>query len=182
MTSTHLAICIRKFLVHFEFKVRINVIGRAKNLQKWLKTDQMMAIFSHKWLMLWRKKHIFINPSWQGGYGPILSSFEVLEVPILHRSSTFWPGLLKTPAPLELLGCTCICYKTGLLHQLTISSPSGTTCIGSKVGHQVESLSLPHCPGMLYWLNQLVSSWYLYQPESHQLSLQQPLSLTSRQM
>ena len=89
MTSTHLAICIRKFLVHFEFKVRINVIGRAKNLQKWLKTDQMMAIFSHKWLMLWRKKHIFINPSWQGGYGPILSSFEVLEVPILHRSSTF---------------------------------------------------------------------------------------------
>ena len=75
-----------------------------KKLQKWLKTDQMMAIFSHKWLMLWRKKHIFINPSWQGGYGPILSSFEVLEVPKLHRSSTFWPGLLKTPAPLKTPG------------------------------------------------------------------------------
>ena len=26
----NLAICIRKFLVHFEFKVRINVVGRAK--------------------------------------------------------------------------------------------------------------------------------------------------------
>ena len=87
MTSTHLAICIRKFLVHFEFKVRINVIGRAKNLQKWLKTDQMMAIFSHKWLMLWRKKHIVINLSWHGGYGPLLSSFEVLEVPKTHNSS-----------------------------------------------------------------------------------------------
>ena len=50
--------------------------------------------------MLWGKKHIFINLSWQGGYGPILSSFEVLEVPKRHRSSTFWPGLLKTLAPL----------------------------------------------------------------------------------
>ena len=89
MTSTHLAICIRKFLVRFEFKVRINVIGRAKNLQKWLKTDQMMAIFSHKWLMLWGKKHIFINISWHGGYGLILSSFAVLEVPKINRSSTF---------------------------------------------------------------------------------------------
>ena len=32
--SSHLAICIRKLLVHFEFKVPINVVGRAKNLQK----------------------------------------------------------------------------------------------------------------------------------------------------
>ena len=87
MTSTHLAICIRKFLVHFEFKVRINVIGRAKNLQKWLKTDQMMAIFSHKWLMLWRKKYIFINLSWQGGYGLLLSSFKVPEVTKTDKSS-----------------------------------------------------------------------------------------------
>ena len=34
MASSHLAICIRKLLVHFEFKVPINVVGRAKNLQK----------------------------------------------------------------------------------------------------------------------------------------------------
>ena len=42
------------------------------------------------------------------------------------------------------------------------------TCIGSKVVHQVQSLALPHCLGLSYWLYQLVSSWYLYQPESHQ--------------
>ena len=46
-----------------------------------------MAIFSHKWLMLWRKKHIVINLSWHGGYGPLLSSFEVLEVPKTDKSS-----------------------------------------------------------------------------------------------
>ena len=46
-----------------------------------------MAIFSHKWLMLWRKKHIVINLSWHGGYGSLLSSFEVLEVPKTHNSS-----------------------------------------------------------------------------------------------
>ena len=46
-----------------------------------------MAIFSHKWLMLWRKKHIVINLSWHGGYGSLLSSFEVLEVPKTDNSS-----------------------------------------------------------------------------------------------
>ena len=34
MASSHLAICIRELLVHFEFKVRINGVGRAKNLPK----------------------------------------------------------------------------------------------------------------------------------------------------
>ena len=87
MASNHLLICISKLLVHFEFKVRINVVGRAKKLQKWLKIGQMMAIFSHKWLMLWRKKPIVINLSWHGGYGPLLSSFEVLEVPKTNNSS-----------------------------------------------------------------------------------------------
>ena len=75
--------------MHFEFKVRINVVGRTKKSakigQKWLKISQMMAILSHKWLMLWRKKHIFINISWHGGYGPLLSLFEDLEVPKLHK-------------------------------------------------------------------------------------------------
>ena len=91
MASNHLPICISKLLVHFEFKVRINVVSRAKKTakigQKWLKIGQLMAIFSHKWLMLWRKKHIVINLSWHGGYGPLLSSFEVLEVPKTHNSS-----------------------------------------------------------------------------------------------
>ena len=40
----------------------------------------------------------------------------------------------------------------------------------SKVVHQDESLALPHCLGLPYWLCQLVSGWFLYQPESHQLS------------
>ena len=104
MTSTHLAICIRKFLVHFEPKVRINVVGRAKPLQKWLKIGQLMAIFSHKWLMLWPKNHIFINISWHGSCGPLLSSFEVLEVPKTDKSSIVWRHHSKTPVPLVCTG------------------------------------------------------------------------------
>ena len=50
--------------------------------------------------------------------------------------------------------------------------------LGSKVGHQVVSLALPHCLGMLYWHYQLVLSLYLHQSESHQLSLQKGLSLS----
>ena len=100
MTSTHLAICIRKFLVHFEPKVRINVVGRAKPLQKWLKIGQLMAIFSHKWLMLWPKNHIFINISWHGSCGPLLSSFEVLEVPKTDKSSIVWRHHSKSPVPI----------------------------------------------------------------------------------
>ena len=34
MALSHLAICKTKILVHYEFKVHINVVGRAKNLQK----------------------------------------------------------------------------------------------------------------------------------------------------
>ena len=36
-------------------------------------------------------------------------------------------------------------------------------------------LALPHCLGMPYWHHQLVLSWYLHQPESHQLSLKKVL-------
>lgn len=103
MTSTHLAICIRKFLVHFEFKVRINVVGRAKPLQKWLKIGQLMAIFSHKWLMLWPKNHIFINISWHGSCGPLLSPFEHLEVPVPHKSFITLPNFSEQPVHSESL-------------------------------------------------------------------------------
>ena len=54
--------------------------------------------------MSWRKKHIFINLSWHGGHGPLLSPFEGLEVPKLYRSSIVWPGLSKTPAPFQPCG------------------------------------------------------------------------------
>ena len=37
---------------------------------------------------------------------------------------------------------------------------------------------LPHCLGLPYWHYQFVLSWYLHQPESHQLSLKKVL-LTS---
>ena len=36
-----------------------------------------------------------------------------------------------------------------------------TTTVASN---QVDSLALPHCLGMPYWLYQLVLSWYLHQP------------------
>ena len=39
--------------------------------------------------MLWRKKYIFINLSWHGGCGQLLSSFDDLEVPLPHNFVTF---------------------------------------------------------------------------------------------
>ena len=64
------------------------------------------------------------------------------------------------------------------LHLFQIWSPDGATYICSKFGHQMaplESLALPHCLGLPYWHYQLVLSWYLHQPESHQLNLVQGL-------
>ena len=61
-------------------------------------------------------------------------------------------------------------------HQMT-----SLALLGSKVGHQVVSLALPHCLGVPYWHYQLVLSWYIHQPESHQLSLKKGLSVTDRQ-
>ena len=43
---------------------------------------------------------------------------------------------------------------------------------------QSTSLELPHCLELLSWHYQPVLSWYLHQPESHQLSLTKRLSLT----
>ena len=57
------------------------------------------------------------------------------------------------------------------LHWFKIWSSGGTTCIASKVGHQVASLALPNCLGLPCWHYPLVLSWYHHQPESHQLSL-----------
>ena len=47
--------------------------------------------------MLWRKKHIFINISWHGGHGPLLSLFEDLEVPKRDKSSIVWRHHSKSP-------------------------------------------------------------------------------------
>ena len=58
------------------------------------------------------------------------------------------------------------------LHELKNWPQDGATCISCKFSHQLESLALPHCVGMPYWHYHLVLSWYLHQPESHQLSRQ----------
>ena len=77
-------------------------------------------------------------------------------------------------------GATCIDYQfCHRMHQLYIDS---------KFDHQMASLALltnlqtrllspvlPDCLGLPYWHTQLVLTWHLHQPESHQLSLQQPL-------
>ena len=57
--------------------------------------------------------------------------------------------------------------------------PSGATCFSSNFGHQMAPLALPHCLGLPYWHHQLVLSCYPHQPESHQLSLQNSLGVTS---
>merc|ERR1711954_78077 len=41
------------------------------------------------------------------------------------------------------------------------------------------SLAFPNCLGLLYWYHQLELSWYLHQPELHQLS-QPNISLLQR--
>ena len=53
---------------------------------------------------------------------------------------------------------------------LQIWPPDGTTCITNKFAHQTKSHALPDCLGLPYWHYQLVLTWYLHQPESHQLS------------
>ena len=83
-------------------------------------------------------------------------------------------------------GASSIGYNFGHLHsrriwslvanlatKFKIWSSGGATCIGSNVvhRHQVGSHALPHCLELPYWHYQLVLSWYLHQPESHQLSL-----------
>ena len=45
--------------------------------------------------------------------------------------------------------------------------------VGDKCKIQIElKIALPHCLGLPYWHYQLVLSWYLHQPETHQLSQQ----------
>ena len=51
------------------------------------------GFLSHKWLVLWRKKHKFISHSWHGGYGLILGLFEQLEVSVPHNCFITLPGL-----------------------------------------------------------------------------------------
>ena len=58
-----------------------------------------MANLTHKWLILWLQAYIFINIRWHVDCGPLLSPFEVLEVPKTHNL----PGLSKSPAPLHTL-------------------------------------------------------------------------------
>ena len=54
----------------------------AKTGQNWSKIAQTMAIFGHKWLILWRKKIIFINIQLPMGSGQLLIPFGYLEVPL----------------------------------------------------------------------------------------------------
>ena len=54
----------------------------AKTGQNWPKIAQTMAIFHHKWLILWRKKIIFINIQLPMGSGQHLIPFGYLEVPL----------------------------------------------------------------------------------------------------
>ena len=68
------------------------------------------------------------------------------------------------------------------LHKLQIWPPDGATFISCKFGHQMAplhkstSLALPHCLELPPWHYQQVLSWYLHQPESHQLSQQKWLT------
>ena len=71
-----------------------------KTCQKWPKIAQTMAIFHHKWLILWRKKNIFINIQLPMGSGQLLIPFGYLEVPLPAACSLVRRALWNTPAPL----------------------------------------------------------------------------------
>ena len=69
------------------------------------------------------------------------------------------------------------------LHKCWIWPPDNISCINLKLGHPKapfvlvsnlvtgESPALRRCPWLLCWHFPLVLSWYLHQPELHQLSL-----------
>ena len=71
----------------------------AKTCQKWPKIAQTMAIFHHKWLILWRKKIIFINIQLPMGSGQLLIPFGYLEVPLPAACSLVRRALWNRPAP-----------------------------------------------------------------------------------
>ena len=102
---------------------------------------------------------------------------------LLQRLVQFYPQN-STCKILRPYGASSIGYNFGHLHwrqiwplvgnlatKFKIWSSGGATCIGSNVVHQVGSHALPHCLELPYWHYQLVLTWYLHQPESHQLSL-----------
>ena len=87
------------------------------------------------------------------------------------------------------------------LHELQIWPPDGATCISYNFDRQMAPLALVanlptrwhhlHCfqswpadcisciATLLYWHYQILLSWYLHQPESHQISLQKVSYLVS---
>ena len=69
-------------------------------------------------------------------------------------------------------------YRTPKPYGASSQMPDAATCIRSKFGYQVAPLALTHCLGLPYCHYQQVLSWYLHQPESHQLSLQKVLSVS----
>ena len=76
-------------------------------------------------------------------------------------------------APFELLPNLVI--RSGHLNYFQIWSPDCAICISSKFGHQMAPLALvtialSYCLWLTYCFYQFVLSWYLHQPESHQLS------------
>ena len=73
----------------------------AKTGQNWLKIAQTMAIFHHKWLILWGKKIIFINIQLPMGSGQHLIPIGYLEVPLPAACSLVWRALWNRPAPLS---------------------------------------------------------------------------------
>ena len=92
----------------------------------------------------------------------------------LHQLQIWPPGgatcisckLAHQVAPLALVQNLVIRWRH--LHWFQSWPSGGATCRSYKFGHQVASLALPHCLGLPYWHYQLVLSWYLHQPESHQ--------------
>ena len=102
---------------------------------------------------------------------------------LFQRLVLFYPQN-STCKILQPFGASSVGYNFGHLHwrrmwplvgnlatKFKIWSSGGATCIGSNVVHQVGSHALPHCLELPYWHYQLVLTWYLHQPESHQLSL-----------
>ena len=81
----------------------------AKTGQNWPKIAQTMAIFHHKWLILWRKKIIFINIQLPMGSGQHLIPIGYLEVPLPAACSLVWRALWNRPAPFILYkGCITV--------------------------------------------------------------------------
>ena len=115
-------------------------------------------------------------------------SLQLISRTQIHKVCSVWPLNLDWDVVvflnfrfsifLEIRFVFCLnMHFLNFTNWFNIWSSGGITCIAwFKSSLPGCVTAFPHCVGMPYWHYQLLLSWYLHQPESHQLSLHNWLS------